>query len=107
MKSQRGRIVDFAARNRLPAMYHRREFVDDGGLMVSGPSYNDVFLRAAGYVDKILRGARPGDLPVEQPTKFELIVKIGVAKALGLTVPERVLLRADEGDSVTCVASEE
>jgi putative ABC transport system substrate-binding protein len=96
VNSQRTRIVDFAARNRLPAMYHRREFVDEGGLMVYGPSYNDLFRRAAGYVDKILRGARPGDLPVEQPTKFEFVINLGSAKALGLTVPERLLLRADE-----------
>jgi putative ABC transport system substrate-binding protein len=96
VNSQRRRIIDFAAKDRLPAMYHRREFVDDGGLMVYGPSYNDLFRRAAGYVDKILRGAKPGDLPVEQPTKFELIVNVGVAKALGLTVPASLLLRADE-----------
>ncbi len=91
----RGRIVEFAAKNRLPAMYAAREFVDGGGLVSYSPSFVDVFRRAATYVDKILKGARPGDLPVEQPTRFELVVNLKTAKALGLTIPPSVLIRAD------------
>ena len=84
-----------AVRHRLPAMYSRREFVEAGGLMAYGPSYEDNYRRAATYVDKILRGARPGDLPVEQPTRFELIVNRKTARALGLTLPPALLLRVD------------
>ncbi|MEO6226683.1 MAG: ABC transporter substrate-binding protein [Thermomonas sp.] len=89
-------IADLAARSRLPTMYGSREFVDAGGLMAYSVSYSDLYRRAATFVDKILRGARPADLPIEQPTKFELVINIKAAKALGLTIPESFLLRADE-----------
>jgi putative ABC transport system substrate-binding protein len=91
-----GRIIEFAATHRLPAMYQFRENVDAGGLMSYGTSVPDLFRRAATYVDKILKGARPADLPVEQPTRFELIVNLKTAKALGLTIPPSILLRADQ-----------
>jgi putative ABC transport system substrate-binding protein len=90
------RIVELAAQSRLPAMYGIRQFVDGGGLISYGPSLPDLFRRAATYVDKILKGAKPGDLPIEQPTKFELVVNLKTAKALGLAIPESILLRADE-----------
>jgi putative ABC transport system substrate-binding protein len=88
--------VDLAARHRLPAIYASREFVDVGGLMTYGVSYPDLYRRAATYVDKILRGAKPADLPIEQPTKLELVINLKTAKALGLTISESFLLRADE-----------
>ena len=81
---------------RLPAIYNSREWVEAGGLMSYGPNFLDHFRRAAGYVDKILRGAKPGDIPVEQPSTFELVINLTTAKALGLTIPESFLLRADE-----------
>jgi len=94
--SQGRRIAAFAAKNRLPAMYPRMEFVDAGGLMAYGPSYSDLFRRAATYVDKILKGTKPADLPVEQPTKFEFIINLKTAKQIGLTIPPNVLARADK-----------
>jgi len=90
------RIVEFAAKNRLPTVYGGSEFVHAGGLMSYGPSHADMFRRAAGYVDKILKGAKPGDLPIEQPTKFELVVNLKTAKAVGIAIPQSILLRADE-----------
>jgi len=92
----RQRIVELAAKSRLPAIYQVREFVEAGGLMSYGLSVERQMRRAAVYVDKILRGAKPADLPVEQPTKFELVINLKTAKALGLTIPQSVLIRADE-----------
>jgi ABC-type uncharacterized transport system substrate-binding protein len=93
---ERRRLVDLAAKNRLPAVYPWREGVDAGGLMAYGPDLADLLRRAATYVDKILKGAKPGDLPVEQPTKFELVINLKTAKALGLTIPSSLLQRADQ-----------
>jgi putative ABC transport system substrate-binding protein len=90
------RIVGLAAKSRLPAMYAAREFVEDGGLMSYGASLPDLFRRVATYVDKILKGANPGDLPVEQPTRFELVINLKTAKALGLSLPPNLLATADE-----------
>ena len=92
----RKRIVEFAAENRLPAIYEVRDPVGDGGLMSYGPNLPDLFSRAAYYIDKILKGAKPGDLPMEQPTKFELVINLKTAAALGLTIPSSILARADE-----------
>jgi len=93
--SQRKRIVDFAAEQRLPAIYEASDFVDVGGLVSYGANARDQFRRAASYVDKILRGSKPGDLPIEQPTRFELVLNMSAAKALGIKFPESILLRAD------------
>lgn len=96
VNDNRDRIVAFAAANRLPAIYPYRTFVDAGGLMSYGVDLSDLSRRAATYVDRILKGARPADLPIEQPTKFELVINLKTAKALGLTIPPSVLLRADQ-----------
>jgi putative ABC transport system substrate-binding protein len=93
--SQRAQIADLAQKSRLPAAYPRREFVEDGGLMSYGASISDLDRRAATYVDKILKGAKPADLPVEQPIKFEFIINLKAAKQIGLTIPPNVLARAD------------
>jgi putative tryptophan/tyrosine transport system substrate-binding protein len=94
--TQRTQIADLAMRNRLPTIFARRENVEAGGLLSYGSSLSDQFRYAATFVDKILKGAKPGDLPVEQPTKFELVINMKTAKALGLTIPQPLLLRADE-----------
>jgi putative ABC transport system substrate-binding protein len=94
--ADRALIVDFATRARLPSTFHFREAAELGGLISYGVNFADVYRRAAGYVDKILKGANPGDLPIEQPTKFELIINLKTAKTLGLTIPQSLLLRADE-----------
>jgi putative tryptophan/tyrosine transport system substrate-binding protein len=94
--NERRRIIDLAARHHLPAMFNAREFVQLGGLIAYGSNLAELNRRAATYVDKILKGAKPSDLPVEQPTKFELFINLKTAKALGLTVPDRLLVGADE-----------
>ena len=94
--TERRRLADLAAKSRLPAVYQLREYVDAGGLMAYGANLADLNRRAAAYVDKILKGAKPADLPVEQATKFELVINLKTAKSLGLTIPQTVLLRADE-----------
>ena len=94
--NERRRLVDLVAKSRLPAVYPWRDFVDAGGLMSYGLNVTDLFRRAATYVDRILKGAKPGDLPVEQPTKFDLVINLKTAKALGLTLPPSVLARADQ-----------
>ena len=92
---QQQRVADLAARNRLPALYSQREFVDAGGLASYGSNLTDMFRRAAAHVDKLLRGAKPGDIPIEQPTTFELVINLKTAKSLGLTIPQTLLVRAD------------
>ncbi len=92
----RTRLADLAAKSRLPAAYGVREHVAAGGLMSYGSSMRDLFRRSATFVDKILKGAKPADLPVEQPTKFELVINMKTAKALGLTISQALLIRADE-----------
>jgi putative ABC transport system substrate-binding protein len=94
--SNRARIHTLAMAARLPAIYNSREYVEMGGLMSYGPNFPDMFRRAADMVDKILRGVKPGDLPVEQPTQFDLVINLTTAKALGLDVPSTLLARADE-----------
>src|SRR5437588_2423647 len=94
--THRTRVAELAAKSRLPAMYAQREFVDDGGLMSYGPKVSDNFGRVATYVDKILKGAKPADLPIERPTTFELVINSKTAKALGLRIPQSVLVRADQ-----------
>jgi ABC-type uncharacterized transport system substrate-binding protein len=95
-RQHRKRIVEFAAQRRLPAIYEAREFVEAGGLVSYGPNLHAIQRRAAEYIDKIFNGAKPSDIPVEQPTKFELLINLKTAKALGLTVPPSLLARADE-----------
>jgi putative ABC transport system substrate-binding protein len=95
INTQQRQVLEFAAQNKLPAMYPYTEFVEAGGLMSYAPNYTDLFRRAADYVDKILKGTKPADIPVEQPTKFEFIVNLKAAKQIGVTVPPNVLARAD------------
>ena len=94
--AERKRIVELAGKYRLPAIYFQKEFVDEGGLMSYGLDYNDLYRRAAGYVDKILKGAKPADLPVQQATKFEFVINLKAAKQIGLAIPPRVLERANQ-----------
>ena len=93
--SQRAQIVELAAKNRLPGIYHNSQFAEAGGLMFYGVNVFDLDRRAAAYVDKILKGAKPADLPVDQPTKFELVINLKAAKQIGVTIPPNVLARAD------------
>ncbi len=95
INTQQRQVLDFAAKNRLPAMYPYSEFVEAGGLMSYAPNIADLFRRAADFVDKILKGTKPADIPVEQPTKFEFVVNLQAAKQIGVTVPPNVLARAD------------
>ena len=94
--ANRKRIAGFALKSRLPSMYQSREFVDAGGLMSYGADLADSYRRVAYYVDRILKGAKPADLPVEQPTKFELVINLKTAKQIGLTIPPEVLARANK-----------
>ena len=100
MAANRKRIADFALKTRLPSMYSSREAVDVGGLMSYGADEVESYRRVAYYVDRILKGAKPAELPVEQPTKFELVINLKTAKQIGLTIPPEVLARADSGDSM-------
>ena len=93
---QRGRIIEFARQIHLPAIFNWREAVDEGALIAYGPDISDLYRRAATYVDKILKGAKPGDLPIEQPTRFDFVVNRRTANALGLKIPDSILLRADK-----------
>ena len=95
INTQQRQVLDFAAKNRLPAMYPTSEFVEAGGLMSYAPNYTDLWRRAADFVDKILKGTKPADIPVEQPTKFEFLVNLKAAKQIGVTIPPNVLARAD------------
>jgi putative ABC transport system substrate-binding protein len=94
--SQRSRIAQFAIESKLPSIYTFREYIEAGGLIAYTPNYDDLFRRAASYVGKILKGAKPGELPIEQPTRFHLLINLKTARALGLTVPPTLLARADE-----------
>ena len=94
--SQRSRIAQFAIENKLPSVYSFREYIEAGGLLAYTPNYDDLFRRAASYVDKILKGTKPGELPIEQPTRFLLLVNLKTARALGLAVPPGLLARAEE-----------
>ncbi len=94
--SQRAQLADIAVKSRLPAIYHQSQYVEAGGLMSYGASITDMDRRSATYVDKILKGAKPADLPVERPTKFEFVINLKTAKALNLTIPQSVLYRADK-----------
>jgi putative ABC transport system substrate-binding protein len=89
-------VLDFAAKNRWPAMYPNSEFVEAGGLMSYGPNYTDSWRRTADFVDKILKGTKPAEIPVEQPMKFEFVINLNAAKQIGVTVPPNVLVRADK-----------
>ena len=92
---ERRKVFEFAAKHRLPAIYEDRSYVDSGGLMSYGPNVPQMFRRAANYVDKILKGTKPADLPIEQPTEFELVVNQRAAKAIGISIPTSILMRAD------------
>jgi len=92
----RKRVADFAAKSRLPAISMFREFADEGGLMAYGPNFIDMNRRVGTVIDRILKGAKPADVPVERPTKFELVINLKTAKALGLTIPQSLLVRADQ-----------
>ena len=96
LADHRTRIADLAAKSRLPAVYGLTDHVEAGGLMAYGPNVADMYRRAAAFVDKILKGAKPADLPVQQPTRFELVINLKTAKALGLTFPQSILIRADQ-----------
>ena len=95
LRSQRAQLADLAVKNRIPAIYNDIQFVEAGGLIFYGVSFRDLDRHAASFVDKILQGAKPGDLPIEQPTKFELVINLKVAKQIGLTIAPNVLARAD------------
>ena len=94
--AERKRIVELAGKHRLPAIYFQKEFVDEGGLMSYGADFADLFRKSAQYVDKILKGAKPADLPVQQATKFEFIINLKAAKQIGLTIPVEVLAKANQ-----------
>jgi putative ABC transport system substrate-binding protein len=94
-QAQGKHVIELAARHRLPAIYQSAEYVDGGGLISYGVSYTDLYRRAAAYVDKILKGGKPGELPMEQPTKFEMVINLTTAKVLGIAIPQSILLRAD------------
>jgi putative ABC transport system substrate-binding protein len=96
INTQQRRVLDLAAKNRLAAIYHYNEFVEAGGLMSYGPNNTDLWRRAADFVDKILKGAKPADLPVQQATKFDLIINLKAAKQIGLTIPQKLLARANQ-----------
>ena len=96
LSSHRKRILDFLTTNRIPAIFEDRQWVEAGGLISYGPSYEDVLRRAAIHMDKVLKGSKPADIPVEQPMKFEMVINLKAAKQIGLTIPPNVLVRADK-----------